>query len=148
MGDRVAVSRGWRLAEHARPVELLAHPADDFVADFVGATKGLRRLQVTRLDTRHLEPMDDIEAGTLGGTVGVEATLEEALALMLRADQSTIGVTDGAQFVGVLTPNGVHRALRAPRSEAETPRRGESPDRPDLGLPGCRRTRPWRADSC
>ena len=25
---------------------------------------------------------------------------------------ATVGVTDGASFVGVLTPNGVHRALR------------------------------------
>ena len=32
---------------------------------------------------------------------------------MLRDDRAMVGVKDGAQFVGVLTPNGVHRALRA-----------------------------------
>jgi osmoprotectant transport system ATP-binding protein len=28
-----------------------------------------------------------------------------------------IGVKDGAQFVGVLTPDGIHRALRSSLSE-------------------------------
>ena len=40
MGDRVAVfAGGGRLAQYATPAELLAHPADDFVADFVGSTR-------------------------------------------------------------------------------------------------------------
>jgi peptide/nickel transport system ATP-binding protein len=38
MGDRVAVfAAGGRLAQYATPGELLAHPADDQVADFVGS---------------------------------------------------------------------------------------------------------------
>ncbi len=48
MGDRVAVfAVGGRLAQFGTPAELLAHPADEFVEDFVGATRGLRRLTVT-----------------------------------------------------------------------------------------------------
>ena len=45
--------------------------------------------------------------------VGTDATLEEALAALLRSDKGVVGVRDGAQFVGVLTPNGIHKALRA-----------------------------------
>jgi osmoprotectant transport system ATP-binding protein len=38
MGDRVAVlQHGGRLAQYAPPVDLLLHPANDFVARFVGA---------------------------------------------------------------------------------------------------------------
>ncbi|GAA5144724.1 ATP-binding cassette domain-containing protein [Nocardioides marinquilinus] len=114
MGDRVAVfAEGGRLAQYATPAALLAHPADDFVADFVGATRGLRRLSVTRLDPAHLEPMDDVKAGELGTAIDLDSTLEEALAAMLRDDRPMVGVKDGARFVGVLTPAGVHRALRA-----------------------------------
>ena len=41
MGDRVAVfAAGGRLAQFGTPVQLLAHPADEFVEDFVGATVG------------------------------------------------------------------------------------------------------------
>lgn len=46
LGDQVAVLRvGGRLAQVAEPSYLLAHPADDFVADFVGRDRGYRALQ-------------------------------------------------------------------------------------------------------
>ncbi|WP_107704472.1 ABC transporter ATP-binding protein [Nocardioides allogilvus] len=113
MGDRVAVfAVGGRLAQYATPMELLARPADDFVADFVGSTRGLRRLTVTPLREEHLEPMDGVSGGQLGAAIDIDSSLEEALAALLRDDKAMIGVKRGARFVGVLTPNGVHQALR------------------------------------
>ena len=45
LGDRVAVLRvGGRLAQLAPPRELLGHPADSFVAGFVGRDRGYRAL--------------------------------------------------------------------------------------------------------
>ncbi|MFJ8934370.1 ATP-binding cassette domain-containing protein [Streptomyces sp. NPDC102365] len=45
LGDRIAVFRtGGKLAQFDTPERLLAHPADDFVADFVGQDRGIRRL--------------------------------------------------------------------------------------------------------
>ena len=118
MGDRVAVfATGGRLAQFGTPAELLSHPADEFVEDFVGASRGLRRLTVTPIDPRHLEPLDGISAGELGSAIDVDSTLEEALAAMLRDDRLMVGVKRGSEFVGVLTPNGVHRALRASLAE-------------------------------
>ena len=114
MGDRVAVfAAGGRLAQYATPTELLARPADDFVADFVGSTRGLRRLTVTPIREEHLEPLDGVSAGQLGAAIDVDSSLEQALATLLRDDRPMIGVKRGARFVGVLTPNGIHRALRA-----------------------------------
>ena len=113
MGDRVAVfATGGRLAQYATPAELLGRPADDFVADFVGSTRGLRRLTVTPIDPSHLEPLDGINTGDLAAAIDVESSLEEALAVLLRDDRPVVGVKQGSQFVGVLTPNGIHRALR------------------------------------
>jgi osmoprotectant transport system ATP-binding protein len=113
MGDRVAVfATGGRLAQFAEPAELLGRPADDFVSDFVGSTRGLRRLAVTPIDPAHLEPLDGVSTGDLAAAIDVDSTLEEALAVLLRDDRPVVGVKRGAQFVGVLTPNGVHRALR------------------------------------
>jgi osmoprotectant transport system ATP-binding protein len=118
LGDKVAVmAEGGRLAQFATPAELLGHPADDFVSDFVGSTAGLRRLAVTRLDRAHLEPLDGVSAGDLGAAIDLDSSLEEALAVLLRDDRPMIGVKDGAQFVGVLTPDGIHRALRSSLSE-------------------------------
>ncbi|WP_437010235.1 ABC transporter ATP-binding protein [Streptomyces sp. enrichment culture] len=45
LGTMVAVMRtGGRLAQFAPPAELLSDPADDFVEDFLGADRGIRRL--------------------------------------------------------------------------------------------------------
>jgi osmoprotectant transport system ATP-binding protein len=50
MGDRVAVLRqGGHLAQYATPAELLMTPADDFVEDFVGADRALKRLSLMRV---------------------------------------------------------------------------------------------------
>ncbi|WP_414691043.1 ABC transporter ATP-binding protein [Nocardioides sp.] len=119
MGDRVAVmAQGGRLAQFGTPAELLGHPADDFVADFVGSTAGLRRLTVTKLDRSHLEPLDGVATGDLGAAIDLDSTLEQALAVLLRDDKPVVGVKEGARFVGVLTPDGIHRALRASLAEA------------------------------
>ncbi|WP_041546114.1 MULTISPECIES: ATP-binding cassette domain-containing protein [unclassified Nocardioides] len=118
LGDRVAVfATGGRLAQYDTPARLLGRPADDFVAEFVGSTSGLRRLDVTPLDPAHLEPMDGVTAGDLGAAIDVDSTLGHALAVLLRGDAGMVGVREGARFVGVLTPNGIHRALRAALAE-------------------------------
>ena len=50
MGDRVAVLReGGRLAQYATPAELLMAPVDNFVEDFVGADRALKRLALMRV---------------------------------------------------------------------------------------------------
>ncbi|MFE1767439.1 ABC transporter ATP-binding protein [Streptomyces angustmyceticus] len=50
LGDRIAVFRtGGRLVQCAEPAELLARPADDFVAGFLGAERGLKLLSLTTL---------------------------------------------------------------------------------------------------
>lgn len=124
LADRVAVlAEGGRLAQFATPAELLGFPAEPFVADFVGAEQGLRRLAVTPLDPALLEPIEGVEAGRLGAAIPLDSTLADALAAMLREDRGLVGVRDGVRFVGVLSPDGVHRALRAtlargPSSEA------------------------------
>jgi osmoprotectant transport system ATP-binding protein len=50
MGDRIAVMQeGGRLAQYAPPAELLMHPANPFVEDFVGADRALKRLALQRV---------------------------------------------------------------------------------------------------
>jgi osmoprotectant transport system ATP-binding protein len=50
MGDRIAIlKKGGHLAQYATPAELLMAPADDFVEDFVGADRALKRLALMRV---------------------------------------------------------------------------------------------------
>jgi osmoprotectant transport system ATP-binding protein len=121
LGDKVAVfAAGGRLAQYDVPARLLGRPADDFVAEFVGASRGLRRLAVTPIDPEDLEPENGRPAAE---SVALSATLEDALAAMMRGDDLRVAVTadgtpgaspgaSGSSTLGVLTPNSVHRALR------------------------------------
>jgi osmoprotectant transport system ATP-binding protein len=50
MGDRIAIlEEGGHLAQYATPAELLMAPASDFVEDFVGADRALKRLALMRV---------------------------------------------------------------------------------------------------
>ena len=56
MGDRIAVfSEGGHLQQYDAPTRLLGAPATEFVARFVGADRGLKRLSVTAIDAVDLE---------------------------------------------------------------------------------------------
>ncbi len=56
LGDRIAILReGGYLAQYDSPAEVLGNPADDFVADFVGADRALKRLKVTSIGLGDLE---------------------------------------------------------------------------------------------
>jgi osmoprotectant transport system ATP-binding protein len=58
LGDLVAVLQvGGVLAQFGPPDEILADPASDFVAKFVGADRGLKRLSLTRVGDLELEPV-------------------------------------------------------------------------------------------
>ena len=50
LGDRIAVMReGGRVQQYATPAELLMAPANEFVEDFVGADRALKRLALMRV---------------------------------------------------------------------------------------------------
>jgi len=63
LGDRIAVFRqGGILEQYDTPAQVLGAPANDFVAGFVGADRGLRRLDVTLVSAADIEqpPVVDV----------------------------------------------------------------------------------------
>jgi osmoprotectant transport system ATP-binding protein len=165
MGDRIAVLRqGGILEQYDTPAEVLGRPATPFVADFVGADRGLRRLAVTPIEITDLQTppvlapeatMDEARAavaasdgrwavvvdaaGRLTGWVEPDApgavsaagadrvadhtrpleaqvTLDESLKAafseMLQYDAGWVAVLEGRRYLGVLTPDALHAALR------------------------------------
>jgi osmoprotectant transport system ATP-binding protein len=84
MGDRIAILRqGGVLAQYATPDEILASPADDFVASFVGTDRGLKRLSLTRLGDIELGPPPGNGAADGAATATEAMSLRDALSLML-----------------------------------------------------------------
>jgi osmoprotectant transport system ATP-binding protein len=51
LGDQVVIlEKGARIAQQGTPEQILANPASDFVAEFIGANKGKRSLTITQVD--------------------------------------------------------------------------------------------------
>ncbi|MEC5149991.1 ATP-binding cassette domain-containing protein [Cryobacterium sp. GrIS_2_6] len=69
LGDQIAILReGGRIAQLGTPAEILANPADNFVASFVGADRGKRALHVESQDGSDvLVDSDGRPAGVLVG---------------------------------------------------------------------------------
>ncbi len=92
LGDRIAILReGGVLVQYDTPEALLAHPADEYVARFVGADRGLKLLALRRLDELELAPLD----GVAGPRADGATTLRDALSLMLTSGSRAVVVVDG-----------------------------------------------------
>ncbi|MFF5935359.1 ABC transporter ATP-binding protein [Streptomyces sp. NPDC012508] len=69
LGDRIAVYGQGTIEQFDTPATVLGAPATPYVADFVGADRGLKRLSVTAVDTAALEDVPVLRAGeTAPGT--------------------------------------------------------------------------------
>jgi osmoprotectant transport system ATP-binding protein len=91
MGDRVAVLRqGGVLAQYGSPEELLVSPADEYVADFVGADRGLKRLSLHRMrDLVRGRPIPDGAP-----TVHADVSLRIGLAVLFATGAPELGITE------------------------------------------------------
>ncbi len=94
LGDRVAILRvGGTLAQYATPKDLLREPANDFVTDFLGDERMLRRLSLVTIGDLDLQS---------GPVVDADADIATARSAADDYDANWIGVTDGGHLQGWL----------------------------------------------
>ncbi len=150
LGSRIAVlGPAGKLQQYADPSTLLAAPANESVAAFVGADRGIRRMSVTPLTREDCSEAGVVPAGqgtdaAPDGTLVVDAegrptgivrrgrveqpppsvhlgaSLREGFAALAGVDDDRLPVVDDAgRLVGTLTPADVHAALRRSARGAE-----------------------------
>ena len=84
MGERIAILRaGGVLAQYDTPDAILAHPADDFVAQFIGEDRALRRLALRRLGEIELDPVREPRPPT--ARARASTTVRNAISLLLES---------------------------------------------------------------
>jgi osmoprotectant transport system ATP-binding protein len=92
LGDRVAILNiGGVLEQYGPPEELLRAPANDFVAQFLGRERGLKRLALLTIDD--IELID-------GPVVNVDSTRDAAERVMGKFGTDWVGVRDGDRLLG------------------------------------------------
>ena len=90
MGDRIAILReGARIAQYDTPEHILSAPADDFVADFVGAGASLKRLNLSRVR--------DVELTQEWPTVAVGTDRAEVLRVLRKSGMGSVLIVDSAK---------------------------------------------------
>jgi osmoprotectant transport system ATP-binding protein len=106
LGDQVAVLRvGGKLAQVADPAHLLAHPVDDFVADFVGRDRGYRGLGFQPVPALPLQPEPTVRLG---------ATADEARAAGA-VDGWLLVIDENRRPLGWIEPSRIHGAVESTR---------------------------------
>lgn len=92
MGDRIAILNiGGVLEQFDSPDRLLARPANDFVAGFLGEDRGIKRLSLIRLDSIQLPP---------GPVVDVSDSPGRAQEVMDEYGWDWVAVLDGRRLLG------------------------------------------------
>jgi osmoprotectant transport system ATP-binding protein len=110
MGDLIAVmAEGGHLAQFGSPAEILAHPASDFVARFVGADRGLKRLSLITIADLPTEPLARTE-GLPKFTPGTR--LRDALSMLLVGEtRGGIALDAEGRPRGLVTVDAIASAL-------------------------------------
>ena len=112
VGDRICLFQMQaRIAQYDTPEAILTRPASQYVADFLGRERIVRRMSIVRIDPATLEhpaggpPSDDPR-------VPADSTLTEAFALAVASPTEGASVYDGERFVGTFTARSLLESLR------------------------------------
>jgi len=105
LGDTIAIMKDGEFVQVGTPEEVVAHPADDYVADF---TKDVPRAHV--LTARAIMRPVNGHGAADGPAVAATTVVQDLIALVAQADR-TIRVMDGDDLVGIVDRDAVMSAL-------------------------------------
>ncbi len=112
VGDRICLFRmQGQIAQYDTPDAILTRPANDYVAEFLGRERLVRRMSVVKIDIATLEhashPPDGAEP-----RVPVTSTLSEAFAAAITSPDERAAVYDGESYVGSFSATSLLESLR------------------------------------
>lgn len=104
IGDKIAILKDGVLSQVGTPADILMHPADDYVAQFV---RDVNRARVLTVDVVAKPPKLRL----------TDQNLENALSTM-KSSEADVGyvVEDSGNYVGYVTENSLEEAIAAPGS--------------------------------
>jgi osmoprotectant transport system ATP-binding protein len=117
MADRLAIMKAGQIVQSGHPLDVLAKPADGFVADFLGADRGLKRLSLVTV----AEVASRASPAPGAPEVDASDSLQIALSRMIAAGTETAAIRDSqGHIAGSLTLDAI-RAAGVASIEPEKP---------------------------
>jgi osmoprotectant transport system ATP-binding protein len=112
VGDRICLLQMQaQIAQYDTPEAILTRPASDYVAEFLGRERLVRRMSVVHVDALTLEhPASGPQAGE--PRIPANSTLSEAFAAALASPTEHAAVFDGERYVGTFTAASLLESLR------------------------------------
>jgi osmoprotectant transport system ATP-binding protein len=112
VGDRICLLKMQaQIAQYDTPDAILTRPASDYVAEFLGRERLVRRMSVVHIDPETLEhPASGPAAHE--PRVPATSTLTEAFAAALASPTERAAVFDGERYVGTFTATSLLESLR------------------------------------
>lgn len=106
LGNNIAILRAGEIVQIGSAQEIVMHPADDYISNFIKEINRGRVIKVSSVMDKKL----------LGGEVAIDAdaSLEEALQIVSRVDKKVATVIKDNQPVGTINLNSIVTALAKP----------------------------------
>ncbi|HLX40924.1 MAG TPA: ATP-binding cassette domain-containing protein [Ktedonobacteraceae bacterium] len=123
LGNQIAVLHGGKLIQLGTPIDLLAHPADDFVSKLVGAENILRQLEYLPVTDALAEEPEVVSSAHWGDvpTCSSATTLLQAMLQLLQTTAPALAIedTDAHEPLGFITLASINRAISRTRQQTE-----------------------------
>jgi osmoprotectant transport system ATP-binding protein len=108
LADRIVLMRKGRIVQQGHPAELVAAPADQFVADFLGHDRSLLLLD----SLRALDAVEDRAAADNLERIAASAPLRDVLLAILALPEGRMAVTgESGEPVGTVSIASIHRKM-------------------------------------
>ena len=119
VGDRICLFKMQaQVAQYDTPEAILTRPASDYVAEFLGRERLVRRMSVVTVDVRTLEhPSSGPGAGE--PRVTISSTLSEAFAAALASPDERAAVYEGERYLGSFSATSLLETLRLAGTSAD-----------------------------
>jgi osmoprotectant transport system ATP-binding protein len=111
VGDRICLMKMQaQVAQYDTPEVILTRPASEYVAEFLGRERLLRRMTIVTIDPQTLDHAEG--PAPEEPRVQVSSTLTEAFAAALASPNERAAVFDGDRYVGDFTATSLLESLR------------------------------------
>jgi len=112
VGDRICLLQMQaKIAQYDTPEAILTRPASDYVAEFLGRERLVRRMSVKQIDVSTLE-LPASGPSPAEPRVPLTSTLSEAFAAALASPTESAAVFDGERYLGIFTAKSLLESLR------------------------------------